>query len=235
MKTSSRHGGSGTLVSQISSALRQKIASDGLKAGDKLPSEARIAEDFGVSRTVVREAVASLRADGLVEPRRGAGVFVLEPNMQLKSRFRVVDHARLSSVIDLIELRIAVEAEAAALAALRRSPAQEEHILDCHQRVQSCIKAREPTAQADFDLHLAIAVATNNPRFGEFLQLLGPDAIPRANLQLPADAQYLAQIYAEHEQIVAAISSRESEAARRAMAQHLKASEHRYRDLLKQN
>ncbi len=235
MNISVSPGGSETLVTQVSAALRQKIVAEGLKPGDKLPSEARIAEEFGVSRTVVREAVAALRADGLVEPRRGAGVFVIEPMPQTAPPFRGVDHARISSIVDLIELRIAIETEAAALAALRRSPAQEEAILNAHRRVQQCIAAQEATAEADFALHLAIAEATNNPRFSEFMHLIGPNAIPRASLQLSPEPDYLAQIYDEHARIVAAISDRDSESARRAMQDHLKGSERRYRNLLKRD
>lgn len=233
MTKSAPRAGSGTLVAQVSDALRQKILSEGLKPGDKLPSEARIAEQFGVSRTVVREAVATLRADGLVEPRRGAGVFVIEPSPEASPPFQGVDHARISSIVDLIELRAAVETEAAALAAVRRSPAQEEEILKWHNQVHQCMEEQQATAEADFSLHLAIAEATNNPRFAEFIRLIGQNAIPRANLEISPERDYLTQIFGEHELIVTAISSRDSEAARRAMQQHLKGSERRYRALLK--
>lgn len=233
MTTPAHRGRSGTLVSQVSAALRQKIATEGLQPGDKLPSEGRIAEDFGVSRTVVREAVAALRADGLVEPRRGAGVFVVEPTPGMTTPFRSVDHARISSIVDLLELRTAIEAEAAALAALRRSPAQEEKILHCHRSLQQLIAQQASKAEADFAFHVAIAEATNNPRFGEFMTLIGPNAIPRASLQLSPEPHYLEQIYHEHARIVVAISERDCEGARRAMQDHLKGSERRYRDLLK--
>lgn len=225
----------GTLVGQVAAALRQMIIAEGLKPGDKLPSEARIAETHGVSRTVVREAVAALRADGLVEPRRGAGVFVVEPAPSARPPFQAIDHARISSIVELIELRSAVEAEAAALAAVRRSPAQEEEIIDRHNQVQRCIEAQEPTVEADFALHKAIADATNNPRFGEFMQLIGPNAIPRANLQLPPAADYLVQIHQEHDRIVTAISNRDSDAARAAMRDHLLGSQRRYRALIRRD
>lgn len=222
-----------TLASQISTELRTMIATEGLKPGDKLPSEARIAVLYGVSRTVVREAIAALRADGLVEPRRGAGVFVIESNPATARPFQGVDYARISSIVELIELRTAVEAEAAALAAVRRSPAQEEEIIECHHQVYRCIEQGLPTVDADFALHRAIAYATNNSRFGEFMDLMGPNAIPRASVQLPSDPEYLAQIHQEHGNIVSAISNRESEAARAAMHEHLQGSQRRYRALLR--
>ncbi|SMQ85772.1 transcriptional regulator, GntR family [Devosia lucknowensis] len=224
-----------TLVTQISDALRAMILHDELKPGDKLPSEARISELYGVSRTVVREAIAALRSDGLVEPRRGAGVFVMEMGPGTARPFQGVDHARISSIVELIELRAAVESEAAALAAIRRSPAQEEAIIERHREVQACIEAGRPTVDADFALHRTISEATNNSRFAEFMDLVGPNAIPRASVQLPADPEYLGQIHREHDRIVTAISNRESEAARAAMQEHLLGSQRRYRALLRRD
>ncbi|NIB59842.1 FadR/GntR family transcriptional regulator, partial [Agrobacterium tumefaciens] len=115
-----------TLVVKVSEELRSQIAKGRYKTGDRLPSEAQLTQEFGVSRTVVREAIASLRSDGLVEPRQGAGVFVLEPAPVERRPFHNVDLARVSSLIEMLELRTAVEGDAAGLAAIRRSPAQEE-------------------------------------------------------------------------------------------------------------
>lgn len=225
----------GTLVVQVASALRTSILAGDYKVGDKLPSEARLTEVHGVSRTVVREAIAALRSDGLVEPRRGAGVFVLEPVAAPGLPFQNVDHARISSIIELLELRGAVEVEAAALASTRRSPAQEENILERHRAVGECIAAGKPTSSADFALHEAIAQATNNPRFIEFMELMGQNAIPRAALaETNGDASqaYLSQLHEEHGRIVTAISNGDAQGARDAMRAHLQGSQRRYRALL---
>lgn len=226
----------GTLVVQVSDTLRNDILSGTFKPGDKLPSEAKLTEKHGVSRTVVREAIAALRADGLVEPRRGAGVFVLEPAAPPALPFQDIDHARISSLIEMLELRGAVEMEAAGLAAMRRSPAQEEAIIDCHTAVKACIDAGNPTSAADFALHTAIAEATNNPRFTEFMKLMGENAIPRAALKASTadrpSPTYLSQIHEEHSRIVAAISNGDADAARDAMREHLQGSQRRYRALL---
>lgn len=225
-----------TLVVKVADALRTAILAGAFKAGDKLPSEARLTETHKVSRTVVREAIAALRADGLVEPRRGAGVFVLEPVAAATPPFQNIDHARLSSIVELLELRAAVESEAAALAAVRRSPAQDEEILTRHNAVQTALAVGESTAKADFALHQAIAEATNNPRFSEFIELIGETAIPRAALKNSATDRtspaYLDQINAEHTAIVTAISNGDPEAARAAMRAHLLGSQRRYRTLL---
>ncbi|NTE85143.1 FadR family transcriptional regulator [Agrobacterium rubi] len=236
-KSSSGRSG-GSLVSQTADALRQTILSGQYKPGDKLPSEAGLTELYKVSRTVVREAVAALRADKLVEARHGAGIFVLALPTQQPQPFQDVDHDRISSIIELLELRAAVETEAAELAAVRRSPAQEEAIIRCLSSVQACIDAGSPTAEADFKLHLAIADATNNPRFREFLEVMGQNVIPRAALRASqsekAAAPYLQQLQNEHDTIVHAISDGDAVAAREAMRQHLKGSQQRYRAMLRQ-
>lgn len=225
-----------TLVMHVSNTLRQAILDGRYRPGEKLPSEARLTEAHGVSRTVVREAIAALRADGLVEPRRGAGVFVLEPSEVPSLPFQNIDHARISSIIELLELRSAVEIEAGALAAQRRSPVQEEDIINRHRDVGDCIERGEATSAADFELHRAIARATNNPRFVEFLELMGQNAIPRAALLQSSDDRaspaYLAQLHGEHEHIVEAISNGDPQAAKEAMRLHFQGSQRRYRSLL---
>ena len=225
-----------TLVARLSDTLRRAIAAGQFPPGSKLPSEAQLTETHGVSRTVVREAIAALRADRLVEAQQGAGVFVLDPPGQIQA-FGSLDHARVSSVIELLELRTAVEVEAAGLAALRRSPAQEEAIFERHHAVRDCLDAGVPTSEADFALHLAIAEATNNGRFREFLSMIGPRIIPRAAIrdgENEADqSTYILLIDDEHQQIVAAISAGDEEAARAAMRRHLRGSQDRYRTLLR--
>jgi GntR family transcriptional repressor for pyruvate dehydrogenase complex len=226
----------GGLVKQIGDELRTEIASGRFDIGDKLPSQAELSERFGVSRTVVREAIASLQADGLLEARQGAGVFITASTPPTAGAFQAVDVKRISSMLETLELRSAVEIEAAGLAALRRSPAQEEAILRAHQAVASQIAAGHRSAETDFAFHRAIAAATNNPRFVEFLDLLGQSAIPRTVMQPasgdPPPTPNLEKIAEEHRAIVHAIASADETAAREAMRVHLKGSQQRYRRLI---
>lgn len=223
---------------KVSDELRQQIAKGRYKPGDRLPSEAQLTREFGVSRTVVREAIAALRSDGLVEPRQGAGVFVLEPAPVERRPFHDVDLARVSSLIEMLELRTAVEGDAAGLAAVRRSPAQEENIIEAFDTFRTSALQGMPTAEADFAFHVAIAEAANNPRFSEFLRMLGPTLIPRRavtatgeeNVPPPAD---LNRLIGEHEAILAAIQDGNEDAARAAMREHLKSSQARYRAMLR--
>ena len=162
-----------TLVVKVSEELRSQIAKGRYKTGDRLPSEAQLTQEFGVSRTVVREAIASLRSDGLVEPRQGAGVFVLEPAPTERRPFHNVDLARVSSLIEMQELRTAVEGDAAGLAAIRRSPAQEEKNIEGFDAFRDSAARGIPQAAADFAFHLALADATHNARCSEFLPAIG--------------------------------------------------------------
>ncbi|MCV3737247.1 FadR family transcriptional regulator [Rhizobium sp. TRM96647] len=230
----------GTLTTRLAEELRKAIMGGQFPPGSRLPSEAQLTEAHGVSRTVVREAIAALRADRLVEARQGAGVFVLEAEVPAPTPLflRNIDHERVSSMIELLELRTAVEVEAAGLAALRRSPAQEEVIFERHFAVRACLEASVPTSEADFALHLAIAEATNNPRFREFLALIGKNVIPRAALRNDDaetdQAAYIQLILQEHQDIVTAISNGDEEGARAAMRRHLRGSQGRYRALLRE-
>ncbi|MDQ0322599.1 DNA-binding FadR family transcriptional regulator [Pararhizobium capsulatum DSM 1112] len=231
---------SGTLTMRLGDTLRRAIAAGQFPPGTKLPSESRLSQAHGVSRTVVREAIAALRADRLVEARQGAGVFVLEPTAAPAPSLSLqdIDPARVSSMIELLELRTAVEVEAAGLAALRRSPAQEEVIIERHYAVRACLNAGVSSAEADFALHLAIAEATNNPRFREFLAMIGQNVIPRAALRnddKEADQQaYIRMLDDEHADIVSAISAGDEDGARDAMRRHLRGSQARYRALLRE-
>lgn len=226
-----------TLVAKLRDTLRAEISSGAYKVGDRLPSEAKLTQDHDVSRTVVREAIAALRADGLVEPRQGSGVYVTEPQPDVSAPFKNIDTARLSSMIELLELRAAVEVEAAGLAAQRRSPMQEERILQAFQRAGLPGTDTVPTSEADFELHLAIAEATNNPRFAEFMKMIGHSVIPRHAL-MPGDSgkmpeDYKEKIRLEHDALVTAILNSDEAAARQAMRQHLRGSQTRYRAILR--
>lgn len=227
------------LVAEVASNLRTRIINGEVQVGDRLPSEAQLTAEFSVSRTVIREAIATLRADNLVEPRQGAGVFVLEPEESTQRPFQIVDADKISSIIEMLELRAAVEMEAAALAAARRSPAQEEEIYEAEANIRALAKQGLATTDADFQFHRAIAAAANNPRFAEFLDLLGQTVIPRSALQASGGQRspdsYIALISGEHRAIADAIAAGDPDAARDAMRQHLKGSQQRYRNMLRES
>lgn len=218
-----------SLVAQIAASLRRDIDAGKFKPGDKLPSENDLTRLHSVSRAVVREAVAILRSEGLLEARRGVGVFVT--NAELKGApFSGLSLERISSVIELLELRAACETEAAGLAAARRSPSQMEAIIDLHRQIGANLEKGLSTRDADFAFHLAIAQATQNRRFSELLQLIKPGIIlsrgQSGNLSMNPNLQE------EHGRIVNAIFAGGPTGAREAMSTHLQGSLARYKALL---
>lgn len=236
MQTRERARGGGSLVAQVGESLRRAIASGKYAPGDRLPSEIELTETHGVSRTVVREAVAALRSDGLVEVRQGAGIFVIVPEAASASA-RKVERARVYSDLEVLEVRTPLEIEAAGLAALRRSPAQEEAIFRCHWQVLACIESGQSIRDADMHFHLSIADATNNPLFRQSLEAHGAAIIPQSRVVSETDMAeqdaYRRKIHGEHEAVVMAISDANEDAARNAMRDHLQGSQMRYRNLLR--
>jgi len=227
------------LTHRVIAELRDRIARGELKPGDKLPTEQALIQHFGVSRTVIREAIAGLRADGLVEPRQGVGVFVLEPtapNAELP--LLTLPSRKISDIIESLELRTAVEVEAAGLAASRCSPAQEAEIHSRLKDFEARVKAGESTEAEDFAFHVAVAEAANNQQFKEFLSFLGRRTIPRSQLRRavgstvapPASEE---KLFEEHRAIFEAILARDPDGARAAMRRHLAGSLERYRQLMR--
>jgi len=217
--------------------MREAITNGELKPGDKLPTESGLTQQHQVSRTVVREAIAALRADNLLEVRHGVGVFVLPPQDGMQGSFRSVDVNRVSSIIEMLEVRAAIEIEAAGLAAMRSSPAQQELIFECLETIKRQIGVGEPAVESDRAFHIAIADSTNNPRFRELLEAIGRQMIPRSLLQEGdvevSPAEYLVQIQNEHADIAHTIAEGDDSAAREAMRAHLKGSQQRYRSLIR--
>lgn len=214
--------------------LMQRIQSGELSAGDKLPTESEIVRERGVSRTVVREAISRLQAAGLVETRHGIGSFVLATPAGGQGTLRI-DPATLNTVRDVIgilELRIALETEAASLAALRRSEVQLAEMRGALDDFQCAVGTQQSCIGADIRFHLAIANATGNAHFSDFMKHLGETIIPRSRVntaRLAGDdfAEYLYRVNREHEDIYNAIRRQDPEAARAAMRTHLSNSRER--------
>ncbi|WP_414472670.1 FadR/GntR family transcriptional regulator [Microvirga sp. M2] len=224
-----------SLSSQLTKELTQKIEAQVYAPGSRIPTEAELCQEYGVSRTVVREAIASLRADGLVIPRQGIGVFVSERTRLLPFEFDAKSEGALADILSILELRLSVELEGAALAAERRNTRQLQAIKARLKDIAKEISdAQGDGGRGDFEFHLAIARATNNPYFEKFLSFIGPQIIPRIRMsslqtQRVSDQEYHATLQKEHVAIVEAIADRNANAARDAMRAHLSGSLERYR------
>ena len=232
-----RARGGPPLTQRVVDELRKRIEAGDYAPGDRLPTEPVLVERFGFSRTVIREAIAALRADGLVESRHGVGVFVLGPRRRgsLPAPF-VEASEKISDLIEELELRLGMEVEAAGLAALRASPAQEAEIQAQLELFETLVAEGRSTDEADFAFHMAVAAATNNERFKAFLEHVGRRIIPRVKLRkamggvdpLPNRDR---ELLAEHTAVAEAIRARDPERARAAMRRHLAGGIKRYRAL----
>ncbi|OKH86742.1 FadR/GntR family transcriptional regulator [Thalassospira sp. TSL5-1] len=230
-----------SLTEKVISSLRTEIESGNLMPGAKLPTEPVLTKHFGVSRTVLREAIAVLKADGLLEPRQGAGVFVLAPvPPENDGSVFDVNATQMSDVLEILELRMAVEIEAAGLACSRSSAAQQAKIYEAVRDMERQVQSGKQAAQADYEFHRAIADATNNRRYVTFMDYLGDKTIPRAQAQphqrpiaIEQQLAHTDRILAEHHRIYEAITLRDADGARIAMRDHLLKSQARYQSLLR--
>src|SRR5436305_14389476 len=147
-----------SLAHELVRRLTADITSGKIAPGSQLPTEQALIAATGVSRTVVREAVAALRADGLVITRQGVGAFVPE-NARRPLRIEVDPLSPLRAVLDVMELRTGIEIEAAGLAAERASAAQIRKIVECLEAVDAALKRDADAVTQDFALHCSIADA----------------------------------------------------------------------------
>jgi GntR family transcriptional regulator, transcriptional repressor for pyruvate dehydrogenase complex len=225
-----------SLAHDLVDALAGRIRAGNLSPGEKLPTEAASLEEFGVSRTVVREAISRLQAGGLVETRHGVGTFVVARGEGGAFRIGPEQLETLQDVIAVLELRIAVETESAALAAARRTPQNVEALRNALKAFTSAVEEGRDAVGPDFQFHLEVARATHNDHFVDLMGTLGGMMIPRARLEpagplTPEREAYLRRVNAEHESIVEAIARQDAEGARAAMRTHLANSRERRRRL----
>ncbi|MBV8030457.1 MAG: FadR family transcriptional regulator [Betaproteobacteria bacterium] len=216
--------------------LAEQIKSGRLAPGERLPTEQELTRAARVSRTVVREAVAALRAEGLVVTRQGVGAFVSAMPQQAPFRIDPERMQSLDEILNVMELRLGVEIESAGLAAERATKPQLRAIGAALEAMDAAARGGKSAVDEDLELHRAIAEATGNPEFARFLQFIGRHLIPRRIVTgLPESmggrSAYLEIIQEEHRRIFEAIRGRDAKAAREAMRRHLTRSLERYRRL----
>ena len=224
-----------SLTHKLVERLTAEITSGKFAPGARLPTEQEMIASTGVSRTVVREAVAALRAEGLVRTRQGVGAFVAE-NERRPFRIELNELRTLREVLQVMELRTGIEIEAAGLAAERSSPADRRRIAEAFAAIEAAIARNDLAIDEDFAFHRSIAAAAGNPQFLNFLQYLGRFIIPRQTVRFAARSaagrrDYLEKIQREHRDIRDAIRAGAVPQARAAMRRHLLNSRKRYQKL----
>jgi GntR family transcriptional repressor for pyruvate dehydrogenase complex len=212
------------LSEQIADALAVGIRDGELAPGHRLPTEAALSARFGVSRPVVREALSRLKTLGLIETRQGSGAFVSQTSRRALEALELAPDGSLDAVFQMVEVRRALEAEAAALAAARRTDEALAQIHAAAQALDRAVAAGGDGAAEDVAFHAAIAQAARNPFLLATLAylhrfLLDATRVTRANeATRPEMAR---QVRDEHAAILAAIEAGDPAAARAAGARHM--------------
>jgi GntR family transcriptional regulator, transcriptional repressor for pyruvate dehydrogenase complex len=214
---------SARLADTVAERIAERILTGEVAAGDTLPPERELCREFGVSRTVIREAIRSLSGKGLVEAVGGSGVRVLTVDAatvgeSLRNLLRSsdVDYAKVD------EVRRAIEIAAAGVAAARRTPEDVARADGELRRMRDRIDDLEECVQADLAFHRAIADATRNELYSMLLDSLGAPLadVRRTNLGRGGIARRR-RIIAAHRRILDAVAAGDADGARTAMEAHL--------------
>lgn len=211
------------LYEQLARNIRGQIIDGDLSAGDRLPNERELAEQFGVSRTVVREALKTLKQEGLIEVRPGTGTFVVDATGEaLTQTFGLMmSIGKEKSLLDIVEIREILEPEIAALAAERATPKHIEAMEHAVQLMDANLNDISEYARKDHSFHLALANATGNniiPRLMASIVDLLQEL--REKIALVEGARERGQQH--HRRIIDAVKAKDSASARAAMQEHLR-------------
>jgi len=209
---------------QVAQQLLKQIEVGSFRATGKLPTEAALAQEFGVSRTVIREAISRLKNEGVVEPRQGSGVFISEHAAIRPLRIDYAEAVDAKSLPHLLAVRRAIEAEVAAEAARRRTDADMDAIDATLRAIDEAVGQGRDGVAEDLAFHRALADVTGNPYFLKTLDFLNQYLeagmkVTRGNEAARDD--FSRQVRDEHAAIVAAIRAGDPMAARNAACTHM--------------
>jgi GntR family transcriptional regulator, transcriptional repressor for pyruvate dehydrogenase complex len=209
-----------SLADHVARALTATITSGTLSPGDKLPTGQQLAGQYGVSLTVIREAISSLRAEGLIESRQGSGVFVAQASSRQPFRIPAGAYKKAEAAQRIFELRVGVEVTAAGLAAARRTQKQLRRLKNAHAAMVKAADLGEPAVDQDLTFHRAVAEATGNDLFSSFLGFLGHHIRDSILTSRGQDSE-VEQVIVEHADILDAIAAGSIDRARAAMQRHM--------------
>jgi GntR family transcriptional regulator, transcriptional repressor for pyruvate dehydrogenase complex len=217
-----RHPG---LADKVAVLMLEKITSGPLRPGDSLPSERELGEQFGVSRTVIREAVRSLVAKGLIEVRSGSGIRVA-PMDGSTVRESLSHFLRRSDGLDyekVHEIRSVLEVQMAASAAERANPADVRALSEACRTMADVRNDVDKATRADIMFHRALANATHNPLYVILLDAIG-DALIEVRQQTLLHGSFSSALRS-HQEILEAVKRADAAGAREAMSSHLETVE----------
>lgn len=205
--------------------IKQSIERGELKSGDKLPGERDLAEELSVSRATVREAMSVLEATRIVKVLPGVGIFLEEnPNKDLIARMDEIGQTGNDNLTQLLEVRLALESQAAYLAATRRTDADLQALGEAYERLKLSVDRNEVAAEEDFRFHMAVVDAAYNPMLQEAVKLFSEKFLAglyrsrSESIRIPGKSK---EVLAEHWSIYQAITDKHADLARKAMSEHL--------------
>jgi GntR family transcriptional regulator, transcriptional repressor for pyruvate dehydrogenase complex len=216
------------LGEQLAVRIADLIAHGEFSNGDRLPAETELAERFGVSRPVIREALSRLRLTGVIVSRKGSGSYV-----QKRSDLppRVVDPVGFGPVNSLAEVRkcyefrMGIEGEAAYFAAQNRTSEMLQIMREALERMETASAQGRVGMSADFEFHIAVARASGNEFFEIVMQAMRTPIEFAINLgrslSLTRPREHLRTVQMEHVVMLEAIATQDKDAARLAMRTHI--------------
>lgn len=210
------------LTDELASRLQAEIISGKRKPGERLPTEQQMAKSSGVSRAVVREAISRLKQDGLVDTRQGLGAFVSRSGQS--SAFRIDPDISRKELALIFQLRTTLEVEAAGLAAELRSAGQLKNMRQALAHMAQAIERGDEGAEPDAAFHHAVAEASGNHYFSDFMQFLKSRihaAIGIARLNSARHEGWGEKVQLEHKRIYEMVAEGSPDGARAAMRHHL--------------
>ncbi len=215
------------LPDEIAQSIFAAIDSGGLQPGDRLPTEQSLSKQFGVARTVVREAISLLKHDGVIRSRQGVGAFVNETFDRSAFRISSACFQKRQQLMQLLQLRTGVQADAAALAAVSRSADQlatmHEWLQQMSQAMQTGPDALEQRLNAESAFYRVVNEASGNDYYIQFIGII--EARIDENLRSVAlknvkASEWGDQIVSEHNRVYEAVSEQNADAARLAARTH---------------
>ncbi|MFE3839105.1 FadR/GntR family transcriptional regulator [Pseudogemmobacter sonorensis] len=217
-----------SLADVVYERLQRSIKSGAYRPEERLPTEHDLAAEFEVSRPIVREALKRLRERGLIYSRRGAGSFVRSIGLKQPLGFGQLEN--VSDLLNCYEFRITLEPEAAARAAERHDQARLDDIARALELMRDATNRQSHREDADFQFHLAIALAAENSYFSTAMEALKDHIAVGMRFHgasVKREASGLARVFDEHAAIHEAIRNRDGAGARQLMTRHLIGSRER--------
>ena len=212
-----------TLAEQIARALLDGIHVNKLAPGDTLPSTAELASEFGVSRSVIREALKTLEGQEAIEITNGRNAVVKAVTSASLFQFfqrAIPDRQRLT--IEVLEVRRGLEIQTAYLAALRHEPAEIDQLETLIREMKAKLDDPEAYAELDLQFHLSLASITRNSLLYylvESIRNVLKDTI-QEGLRSRLDAQAMIRVQSLHEDLLTELKNGDGDGASRAMALH---------------